>query len=326
MKAIQAHQFGDPEVVKYEEVPTPRPGAGEVLVRVRAAGVNPVDVAMLSGRHPAAKGLSFPFIPGFDVAGEVEALGDGVKNLKEGEAIFARARGGAYAEFARVPAAEAGRKPKNLSFEEAAATPIAFLTAWSALVHKAALQAGETVLVQGGGGGVGSAAIQVAKVLGARVITTVGSSEKARRAKEIGADFAIVYREKDFSAEVREITGGKGADVIIETVASENLQKDVEAISLWGRIVIIGAGTGKRPEAIFPVGPALFKDLHLYTTTLFNVPHLVPEMTQRLVALFEEGKMRPQVGSTFPLREAAKAHRALLEGKFFGKIVLSPIP
>jgi NADPH2:quinone reductase len=325
VKAIRVHEFGGPENMVYEDAPDPAPGEGEVLVRVKAAGVNPLDMATRSGKHPASAMMSLPYIPGVDAAGVVEAAGSGVTGVKEGEKVYGRVAGGSYAEWTRMVETEVSRVPDGFSFEDAAGVPIVFMTAWQALFNKADLQAGETVLVQAGGGGVGTAAIQLAKWKGADVLTTVGSAEKAERAKALGADHIILYKDSPFDEEVKRLTDDKGADVIIETVAADNLARDVSALALFGRIVLIGNGTGKGPDATFPIGAALHKDLYLFSMTMFNAGPQVPGILKGLEEAFAGGEVRPQGGAAFPLKEAAAAHEALLAGKFFGKVVLSPV-
>jgi NADPH:quinone reductase-like Zn-dependent oxidoreductase len=325
MKAIRVHEFGGPEKMVYEDAPDPAPGEGEVVLRVKAAGVNPLDIAVRSGKHPASALMKLPYIPGVEAAGEIEAVGPGVTDLKVGDAIFGRVAGGGYCELTRMSVGEAGKKPDSFSFEEAAGIPITFLTAWNALFAKAEVQPGETILVQAGGGGVGTAAIQLAKWKGATVLTTVGSQEKAERAKEIGADHAILYKETPFDEEAKRLTDGKGVDVIIETVAAENLQRSISALTVFGRIVLIGNGTGKAPEATFSVGSALFKDLKLLSMTLFNSGPKIPEFMAGLQKVFGEGKAKPLASQSFPLKDAAAAHQALLDGKVFGKLALSPV-
>src|SRR5216683_6448498 len=196
MKSMRAHQFGGPEQLRLEDATDPQPQAGQVQIRVRAAGINPADLVRLAGR---LQPLSLPYIPGTDVCGEVEAVGSGVGHVKPGDRVFGRALGGGYAQKTCLAASEAIPLPSNLSFEEGAAIPIPFYTAYHAVHHKAALRAGETVLVSAGGGGVGVAAIQIAKIDGACVITTVGSQDKADRTRTLGADAAINYREQDFA-------------------------------------------------------------------------------------------------------------------------------
>ena len=325
MKAIRVHQFGGAENLIYEEAPDPSPGEGEILIQVKAAGVNPIDLAIRSGKHPAAAMMNLPYVPGVDAAGIVEAVGPGVTGFEAGDEVFGRGIGGSYCERTKIAAQEAGRKPDGFSFEEAAGIPIVFMTAWHALFNKANIQPGETVLVQAGGGGVGTAAIQLAKWKGANVITTVGSKEKADRAKGLGADHTVHYKETPFDEEVKRLTDGEGADVIIETVAADNLPLDISALRLRGRIVVIGNGTGKGPEATLPVGPALFKDLRLLSMTLMNAGAEAPDIVRGLEQAFTEGNVKPQASASFPLKEAAQAQETLMSGRFFGKITLSPI-
>jgi NADPH:quinone reductase-like Zn-dependent oxidoreductase len=259
MKAMRAHQFGGPEVLRLEDAPDPQVQAGQVQIRVRAAGINPADLVRLSGR---LQPLALPYIPGTDVCGEVEAVGAGVTYVKRGDRVCGRAFAGGYAEKTCLAATEAIALPANLSWEEGAAIPIPFFTAYRALHHKAVLKPGETVLVSAGGGGVGVAAIQLAKVINARVLTTVGSREKADRTRGLGADVAINYREQDFVAEVQKATDGKGVSVIIENVAADNLAKDFAALAPNGRIVLIGTGTGKGTDASFGVFGGALEGCH----------------------------------------------------------------
>lgn len=321
MKAIRAHQFGGPEQLRYEDAPDPQVQAGQVQIRVRAAGINPADLVRLSGRLGT---LALPYIPGTDVCGEVEAVSAGVTHVKKGDRVFGRALSGGYAEKTCVAAGEATLLPANLSFAEGAAIPIPFYTAYRALHHKAGLKAGETVLVSAGGGGVGVAAIQLAKVVGARVITTVGSAEKTERTRALGADSAVNYKEQDFVAEVQKFTDGKGVDVIIENVATDNLAKDFAALARDGRIVLIGTGTGKSPDATFGVFGALMKDATIYGMSLVNAGPFILEMAKALTDLFVLGKIKAIVSKSYPLPEAPQALADLVAGKVFGKLVLAP--
>jgi NADPH2:quinone reductase len=285
---MRAHQFGGPEQLRLEDAADPQPQAGQVVVRVKAAGINPADLVLLSG---ALWSVPLPYIPGMDVCGEVESSGVGVTHVKKGDRVFGRALTGGYAEKACLAASETIPLPANLSFEEGAAIPIAFYTAYHALHQKAALKSGETVLISGGGGG-GVAAIQLAKLAGARVFTTVGSQEKAERTRTLGADVAINYRQQDFVAEVHKLTDGKGVDVIIENVATDNLAKDFVAVAAAGRIVLIGTGTGKAADATFGVLGALMKDATMYGMSLINAGSAVPEMAATLTRLFTERKIK----------------------------------
>jgi NADPH2:quinone reductase len=321
MKAMRAHQAGGPEQLRYEDAPAPELGQGQVLIRVGAAGINPADLVRLSGELAP---LTLPYITGTDVSGEVEAVSPGVTNVKVGDRVFGRAISAAYAEKTCLIAAEAFPLPDNLSFEEGAAIPIPFYTAYFAFYHKAMLKAGETVLISAGGGGVGAAAIQLAKAAGARVITTVGSQEKADRTRELGADVAINYKQQDFAAEVRTLTDGKGVDIIIENVASDNLAADCSCIATSGRIVLIGTGTGKAPTATFGVLPALLKDITFYGMSLLTADEVIPDMAAAMLPDFASGKLKGIVSKSYPLQEATQALNDLLASKVFSKLVLVP--
>lgn len=321
MKAMRAHQFGGPEQLRLEDAPEPQVQTGQVLIRVRAAGLNPADLVRLSGRLGA---LPLPYIPGTDVCGEVEEVGSGVTHVKKGDRVFGRALTGGYAEKTCLAASEAIPLPANLSFIEGSAIPIPFYTAYRALHHKAKITAGETVLISAGGGGVGVAAIQLAKLAGARVLTTVGSAEKAARTCELGADVAINYKEQDFAEESRKYTDGKGIDVIIENVATDNLKKDLEIVARDGRIILIGTGTGKGPEGQFAIMHALMKDVNLLGMSLVNAGPAIPEMATALTSLFATGKLKAIVSKTYPLVEVTQALADLVAGRVFGKLVVTP--
>lgn len=321
MKAMRAHQFGGPEQLRLEDAPDPQVQAGQVQIRVRATGINPADLVRLSGR---LQPLSLPYIPGTDVCGEVEAVGAGVTHVKIGDRVFGRTAVGGYAEKTCLAASEAIPLPANLSFDEGAAIPIPFYTAYRALHHKAALKAGETVLISAGGGGVGVAAIQLAKLAGARVLTTVGSSDKAERTRALGADVAINYKAQDFAAEVQKLTDGKGIDVIIENVATDNLAKDLTILARDGRIIIIGTGTGKGPDGSFAVMHALMKDANILGMSLVNAGPVIAEMATALTGLFVAGKIKSIISKTYPLSDAQQALADLVAGRVFGKLVLHP--
>jgi NADPH:quinone reductase-like Zn-dependent oxidoreductase len=321
MKAMRANQLGGPERLRLEEAPDPQPQTGQVAIRVRAAGINPADVVRLSGRLGA---LPLPYIPGTDVCGEIESTGPGVSHLKRGDRVFGRALSGGYAEKTCLLAVEAIPLPPNLSFEEGAAIPIPFYTAYHALHSRAAVKSDETVLVSAGGGGVGVAAVQLARLAGARVITTVGSREKVERIRELGAHVAVNYKEQDFVAEVQKFTDKKGVDVIIENVATDNLAKDLIALATNGRIVVIGTGTGKAAEAVFPVFPALFKDASVLGMSLINAGAAIPDMAATLARLFGEGKLKAVVSKAYSLADAPKAIDDLMAARVFGKLVLTP--
>lgn len=323
MKAMRAPQFGGPELLRLEDAPDPQVKEGHVVIRVKATGVNPADLVRLSGRYPQT--LPLPYIPGTDVCGEVEAVGAGVTHVRVGNRVFGRSlNGGGYAEKASLPGSEAIPLPANLSFAEGAAIPVPFYTAYVALHHKAALKAGETVLVSAGGGGVGVAAIQLAKAAGARVFTTVGSREKAEGTRALGADVAINYKTQDFAAEVQKLTDSNGANVIIENVATDNLAKDFVALARYGRIVLIGTGTGKAPEATFAVSAALMKDTTIHGMVLGNSAASIPDIASALTAMFAVGTLKAIVHKSYLLSAAPQALQDLLAGKVFGKLVLVP--
>jgi NADPH:quinone reductase len=227
--------------------------------------------------------------------------------LKRGDRVFGRALSGGYAEKTCLLAEEAILLPANLSFEERAAIPIPFYTAYQALNNKALIKSDETVLVSAGGGGVGVAAVQLARLAGARVITTVGSREKAERISALGAHVAVNYKEQDFVAEVQKFTDKKGVDVIIENVATDNLAQDLIALAPKGRIIVIGTGTGKAAEATFPVFPALFKDASVLGMSLINAGAAIPEMATVLAGLFADGKLKAVVSKSYSLADAPKA-------------------
>ena len=323
MKAMRLAQFGSPENLRLEEAPDPELREGHVAIRVKATGINPADLVRMSGKYPQP--LPLPYIPGTDVAGEVEALGAGVDHVQVGDRVFGRSlNGGGYAEKACLPTNETFPLPTNLSFTEGAAIPVPFYTAYVALHHKAQLKDGETVLISAGGGGVGVAAIQLAKAAGARVITTVGSQEKVDRTKELGADVALNYKEQDFAAEVQNLTGGKGVDVIIENVAADNFAKDFTALGRHGRIVLIGTGTGKAPEATFMTGMALFKEVTIYGMALPNSVEHIPDIANALTPLFADEKIKAIVHKSYALVEAPQALQDLVAANVFGKLVLVP--
>ena len=321
MKAMRAAEFGGPENLRLEDAPEPELRDGHVLIRVRATGINPADLVRMSGRYPQR--LPLPYIPGTDVAGEVEAVAADISHVSVGDRVFGRSiNGGGYAEKACLPGPETIPLPDTLSFAEGAAIPVPFYTAYVAVHHKAQLKAGESVLVSAGGGGVGVAAVQLAKVCGARVITTVGSADKAARIQALGADSVINYKTHDFAAEVRRLTDDAGVEVILENVAADNLAQDFSALARNGRIVLIGSGTAKASEAAFMVGPALFKDAAIYGMALGNSATHIPELARSLVPLFASGQLKAVVHQTYPLAQAQRALGDLVASRVFGKLVL----
>jgi len=324
MKAVRIHEYGGPEVLVYEDVETPSPGPGQVLVSVRAAAVNPIDVAVRSNSFPTPR--QPPKTIGSDGAGVVEAVGADVTGVASGDEVFFTGLGvgseGSYAEYALIAAVQAVPKPAGISFEEAAALGLAFATAWYGLVRRAALVAGETVLVQGAAGGVGSAAVQLAHARSARVLATVGSAADAARVEQLGADETIDRTVVDVATEVKRLTEGKGVDVILELVVSANLAADLGMIARGGRIV--GIGGGPQPTVTIPTGQAIAVDASLLFASSSNAGRAgTAEVLTEVARLVEQGTLRPVVGRVYPLSQAREAHE-LLAGRHFGKIVLVP--
>ena len=325
MRAIRIHEDGGPEVLRYEDVPDPAPGPGEVLIRLRAASLNHLDLWVRQGRPSVPK----PRILGADGAGVVEALGDGVGGFAAGDRVVINpglAHGsritvlgehtdGTHAELVAVSAENVYPVPEGLEFEEAAAFPLVFLTAYRMLVTKAQVAEREWVLVWGAGGGVGTAAFAIARALGARTIVTSSSGEKLKRLRELGADAAIDHAETDVAAEVKEVTGG-GADVVIEHVGEATWQASLQAARPGGRVVVCGATSGPNPPAA--LHRIWWKELTVHGSTMGTREDF--EGAYELVA---SGRARPLVDRVFPLAEARAAHERLEAGEQLGKIVLS---
>ncbi len=329
MKAVRVQKIGLEHPMRVEEVPDPVPEAGELRVRVEAAGVNPHEIAVRDGNHPIARAKDYPYICGMDLAGTVEAVGPGVPaegpgGFAPGDRVWGRSSKGAYAERAVLAAATSGRLPDRYSFNEGACLPVPLFTAWCALVLMAEARAGETVLVQGGAGGVGQVAIQLAKRMGCRVFATVSTEEKAGFCLTLGADEIINYKEEEVVPRVLELTAGRGAEVVVENAARDNLDADIALLAQEGRIVLIGPGTGKEPSTSLNVQSAMGKNARILGLATASLGARVPEAIRRLSPLLEVGGLRLHVGLALPLEEAEEAHRVLLSGKFLGKIVLVP--
>jgi NADPH:quinone reductase-like Zn-dependent oxidoreductase len=324
VKAVRIHKYGGPEVLVYEDVPDPEPGPQQVLVRVEAATVNPVDVAVREDRFPTPK--QPPKIIGSDGAGVVERVGEAVVEVHPGDEVLFSGLGvgseGSYAELAVIAEAQAVPKPASLSFVDAAALGMVFPTAYYGLFTRGDLKEGETVLVQGGAGGVGSASIQLAKARGARVLTTVSGAEAADLVRSLGADEVIDYKADDVVARVKELTDGRGVDLVHELVISVNLPTDLKLVARGGRIVCTGQGPS--PEVTLPIGAAIAGDATLLFMNLNNAKRAgVAAIMSEIAAMAAAGTVRAVVGATLPLREARRAHE-LLEGSHLGKIVLLP--
>lgn len=322
MKAIRVHQFGDEGQLKYEDVPGPEPGPREVVIKVAAASVNRADLLARAGQYGAAGQL--PFTPGTDVAGVVAAVGPEVRERQLGQRVLALLANGGYAEYVAVHEAATNLLPDSITFEDAASIPVVFGTAWFCLAKIAALTVGEDVLIQAGASGVGTAAIQIAKYLGARVITTAGSPEKLAKVLALGADEAIDYTQRDFAPDVMRLTKGKGVAVVLEMVGGEVYRKSVEVLARGGRLVSMGWVSGPAPK----IDEAMVKERGLSLSTFGLQSEIrgggVRRALDELLGLFETGRLRAIVGRTFPLRDAAAAHLYLAERRNFGKVVLIP--
>lgn len=324
MKAIRVHKFGGPDVLQLEEVPDPKPKEGQALVRIHAVGVNPVDTYVRSGAYAQLPAL--PYIPGGDAAGVVKALGPGVTQLTVGDRVYITGTAGerltgAYAELAVVNVAQAKPLPPAVSFAQGAAVGVPYGTAYRGLFHKARLQAGETVLVHGASGGVGIAAVQLANAVGATVIGTAGSERGRKLVREQGAHHVLDHTSPSYLVDLGRLTDGRGPNVIIENLANVNLQKDLDVVARYGRIVVIG----NRGTLEFNPRGAMSKDAVIYGLALWNAaPEELASIHAGLVAGLANGTLRPIVGRELPLKDAAAAHVAVLEPGSYGKIVLIP--
>ncbi len=324
MKAIEITEPGGPEMLRPCTRPVPEPGAGEVLVRVAAAGVNFPDVAQRRGNYPPPPGASD--LPGLELAGVVVARGPGAAAPALGEAVCALVSGGGYAEYCAVPVPQCLPVPDGLDMVEAAALPETFFTVWTNLFDGGRLRAGETVLVHGGSGGIGSTAIQIAHAFGARVFATARTAEKCAFCERIGAERAIAYRDEDFVAVVRELTEKRGVDLILDMVGGAYLARNLRALAVEGRLVQIAVMEGA--EAAIPLGLVMVKRLTLTGSTLR--PRTVAQkgaiaeaLRERVWPLLADGRLRPVVHATFGLDEAAEAHALMESSAHIGKIVLT---
>ncbi len=323
MTAIGIKSPGGPDVLVPQERPVPTPGAGEILVKVAAAGVNRPDVMQRQGLYPPPPGA--PDIPGLEIAGEVAALGPGAQRWKVGDRVMALVVGGGYAEY--CVAHESHALPVDgLSMVEAGAVPETFFTVWHNVFERGALKAGETLLVHGGTSGIGTTAIMLGKAFGARVIVTAGSDEKCEACRKLGADVAVNYRSEDFVKAAKDATGGKGADVILDMVGGSYIERNYEAAAVEGRIVQIAFLEGPAAQVNFL--RLMLKRLHHTGSTLRarSVPDkaaIAQALAAKVLPLLEAGKIKPLVYKTFPLREAASAHALMESSTHIGKIVLT---
>ncbi len=320
MKAIRVHEFGAPEVMKLEEIPAPKPGAGEVLVRVKAAGVNPADTYMRAGFYPIKPDL--PYTPGVDAAGTIETLGDGVTGWKPGDRVYtAGTKSGAYAEFAVVPVLQVHPLPERVSFVQGAGVYVPYGTAYRALRHFAHAHGGETVLVHGASGGVGIAAVQMARAMGLVVIGTAGTPKGLDLVKREGAHHAFDHRAAGYQDAILKATGGRGVDVILEMLANVNLAADLKLLAMRGRVIVIGS----RGDVTITPRDLMTRDASVHAFVLWNIPaDAAADTHAALIAGLENGTLRPVVGKEQPLGEAVRAHKEVMEPGAFGKIVLIP--
>ena len=322
MKAIVVRAFGGPEVLTLEEVATPSPGAGQVLVRVRAAGVNPVDTYLHAGTYAIKPTL--PYTPGMDLGGTVEAVGPDVTAWKRGDRVYGHGvapGSGAYAEFAVCLTSQVCTLPARASFAQGAALGVPYATAWRALFIRAHARAGETVLVHGASGGVGTAAIQIARAHGLRVIGTAGTADGVAQVLEQGAHDALNHRDANYRDAITQLTGGRGVDLVLEMLANINLDRDLDLLARHGRVVVIGS----RGRVEIDPRKTMGKDAAILGMTLFNAtPDESHGIHAGLVAGLEQGTLRPLIGRELPLADAATAHVAVMEPGARGKIVLIP--
>ncbi|SOC56665.1 NAD(P)H-quinone oxidoreductase [Ornithinimicrobium cerasi] len=325
MRAIQISEPGEPDVLVLGEVGTPRPGDGEVLVEVVAAGVNRADVQQRKGFYPPPPGASE--LPGLEVAGRVAELGPGTEGSgwQVGEEVCALLSGGGYAEHVAVPVGQLLPVPRGIPLADAAALPEVACTVWSNLVTEAHLAEGETVLLHGGSSGIGTMAIQVAKALGARVVVTAGSQDKLDACRKLGADVLVNYREQDFVEEVKRATDGRGADVILDVVGAKYLGRNVDSLAPDGRLVVIGLLGGRTGE--LDLGTLLSRRARVIATSLRSRPdaakaEIVAEVRRHVWPWVEDGRVRTVIQSRHPLARAADAHREMEASAHVGKILL----
>ena len=323
MRAIEIRQPGGPEVLTLTKREKPVPGETELLIKVAAAGVNRPDCLQRQGAYPPPAGASD--IPGLEIAGEVEAIGAGVRGFKPGDKVCALVAGGGYADYCKVDETNALMAPAALTMTEAAAIPETFFTVWHNVFQRGGLKAGETFLVHGGTSGIGTTAIQLAKAFGARVLATAGSEAKCTAMRELGADLAINYRDTDFVEAVRDATGGKGADLILDMVGGDYITRNYQAAAVEGRIVQIAFLRGRKAEVDFSL--LMLKRLTHTGSTLrareiaFKAG-IAQELRQHVWPLLSDRKVLPVMDSIFPMEQASAAHQRMEDGEHIGKIVL----
>jgi putative PIG3 family NAD(P)H quinone oxidoreductase len=327
MRYVAAREPGPPEVLTVAETPLPVPKRGDVLIRVAYAGVNRPDCMQRAGGYPPPPDAS-PII-GLEVSGTIVALGEDVDAWHVGDVVCALTPGGGYAEYCTAPAAWCLPLPHGLSLLEAASLPENYFTVWHNVFERGRLREGETLLVHGGSSGIGLSAIQLAKALGATVITTVGSADKAAYCRGIGADHTINYRERDFAAEVAAITAKRGVDVVLDMVGGDYIEKNLKCLALEGRLVFIAFLRGSRAEVDWRF--IMLKRLTVTGSTMRASPHqrkaaIARALRERVWPLFEGGRLKPVIYRVFPLQEAAAAHALMESSQHIGKIMLAVRP
>ena len=319
MKAIVVREFGGPDVMKLEDVPQPSAGPGQIGIRVRAIGVNPVDTYIRSGTY--ARKPELPYTPHADIAGVVESVGAGVTRVKAGDRVYAYMTSAGGAEFALAEDWQVQRLPDRTSFQQGAAIGVPYATAWRALFFKAKARPGETVLVHGASGGVGIAAVQMARAHGMQVIGTAGTEEGIRLVRDQGAHHVLNHRDPEYLHQMAPLSGGRGIDVILEMLANVNLDRDLELLARYGRIAVIG----NRGRIEIDPRKMMGKDGTMVGMTLFNTTREeFAEIHAGIVAGLENGTLNPVIGKEMPLDQAVQSHVAVMEPGAFGKIVLIP--
>jgi NADPH2:quinone reductase len=324
MRAVEISQPGGPEVLRLAEVPKPDPKPNEILIKVAAAGVNRPDVLQRMGNYPVPPGAS-P-LPGLEIAGEVAEVGSSASMWKRGDKVCGLANGGGYAEYCAVPETQALPLPKGLSMVEAASLPETCFTVWGNVYDRGRLAPGETLLVQGGTSGIGVTAIQMAAATGNRVFATAGSDEKVAACVKLGAERAFNYKTQDWVAEVRAATGGKGVNVILDMVGGDYVPRELKCLAEEGRLVFIAYLRGPRTE--LDIDAVMRKRLTITGSTLRPRTaefkgYLARNLREKIWPLIEAGRIKPQLYKTFPLAEAAAAHRLMESSQHIGKIVLT---
>jgi NADPH2:quinone reductase len=320
MKAIRVSEYGGPNVLKLEEIPAPQPGQGQVLVRNHAVGVNPVDTYLRTNTDN--RGPKLPYTPGGDTGGVVEAVGAGVTSVKPGDRVYVGGTvSGAYAEMSLCNEAQVHPLPANTSFAQGAGMNVPYATAYHALFHRAHGEAGESVLVHGASGGVGIAAVQLARARGMKVIGTAGTERGRRLVAEQGAHHVLDHTKAGYLGEIAELTNGQGVNVVLEMLANVNLQKDLEIIAMGGRIAVIG----NRGNTEINARSAMNKNAAILGVALFNTtPVQLVGLHAALVEGLANGSLRPVIAMEIPLKDAARSHEAVMESGHHGKVVLVP--